>query len=125
VRELAQLELEMVAGGGLWEDFKTFFSLDWGPSAIGSGSMQSVSIVGQKMSDIDKFAYDIQQIRNALPDCQVTFTISGAITAGTVSATGSLTPSGTVSGTVTTSKPTTTYTCPAVSKGGIPLQPSY
>lgn len=126
MREISMQEVEAVAGAGdLWDDFLKFFSTDQQTPAAPAGNtiMQTVVVVGQRMSDFDKITYDLNQIRSLVPSCDVQAVVNPSIVGGkfdvTISKTG---PAATIGGNYTHSSVQYTIKCPPTQPG---TQPSY
>lgn len=120
MRMLAQEEMGLVAGGGIFDDIIGFFMADNGNTGDLGGPMQTVNVVGNKLSDKQAIAYDIQQLQQAFPNCTITFTVAPVVVSGTLTLTASSTSGigGSAGGTVTRSTGTTVISCPPLPPGG-------
>lgn len=111
MRMLSQEELGMVAGGGIFDGIIAWLCEDQSST---DAPMQTVNITANRMSDVEKMAYDVQEIQRILPNCTVAFTISPTVVSGTANVTATSTSQGvTVGGTITRSSISKTVNCPA------------
>lgn len=69
------------------------------------------------MSDMEKFAYDIEQVRIALPQCAITITINPTVSFGEIKGTITAVPSLTGTASVTSSTKGFQYACPPIKPG--------
>lgn len=120
MREISYAELCLVSGGSLWDDLLSFIA-SWSTDASSVVGHQ-VNITANRLSDVEKFQYDLDKLRDKAPTCALNITYSGTQTAGNVGL--SIGTTSTVNGgsTITTYSPTIQYACPP--KSGIPQLPS-
>lgn len=116
MRELTAAECAALSGCGLWDDFLEFLSMDFGGGSVPVAA--TVTISAARLSDVQKFSYDLEMIRQAAPDCKVVIGFTGGVQSNTINAGFTATvPTLGSTETRTVTKPTITYECPP--KSGI------